>query len=224
MRDPTVEGAGPPARVFVVDDHPVVREGLAAQIAAQPDLELCGQAEGVADALARVKELRPDVAVIDISLKDGNGIDLIKRLRAREDPVRVVVWSMYPENLYAERALRAGAAGYVHKGRATREILEAIRSVLAGQVYLSPDVSAQLLARMVGGGPGGRSPVEALSDRELETFGLLGRGLTTEQIAERMHLSPKTVETYRLRIKEKLGVRTVPELIRLAAEWVLENG
>ena len=127
------------ARVLIVDDHPVVREGLAAQLAAQPGLEVCGEAEGVADALALVEAVKPDVAVVDISLKAGNGIDLIKRLKARHASVRVLVWSMYQEGLYAERALRAGALGYVHKGRATREIVGAIRAVLAGKVNIVPE-------------------------------------------------------------------------------------
>src|SRR5262245_3564639 len=153
---------GPVARVLIVDDHPVVREGLAAQIAIQPDLEVCGAAEGIADALALVGKARPDLAVIDISLKDGDGIDLIKRIKARCESVRIVVWSMYADHLYAERALRAGALGYVHKGKATQEILRAMRSALADKVYLNADVSAQLLSRLVNGGgqPADRSPVE----------------------------------------------------------------
>jgi DNA-binding NarL/FixJ family response regulator len=222
----TESGGAAAARVLIVDDHPVVREGLAAQIALQPDLEVCGEAEGVTDALALVETVRADVAVIDISLKSGDGIDLIKRLRARDPALRLVVWSMYPESLYAERALRAGALGYVHKGKATREILQAIRSALAGKVYLSADVSSALLGRLVGGSGRAieRTPIEDLSDRELEAFKLMGQGLTTEQIAERMHISPKTVETYRARIKEKLGLKNVTELIQRAAQWALENG
>ena len=214
-----------PARVLIVDDHPVVREGLAAKLAGQPDLEVCGEAEDVAGALALSESARPDVYVVDVSLKGGDGIDLIKRLKARDGSARVVVWSMHQESLYAERALRAGALAYVHKGQATREILQAIRSALAGRVYLGEDASARLLGRLVGAG--GRSaegpPVESLSDRELEAFRLIGQGLTTEQVAEAMHVSPKTVETYRARIKDKLGVGNVNELIRLAVQWALEG-
>jgi DNA-binding NarL/FixJ family response regulator len=212
-----------PAKVLIVDDHPVVRDGLVAQLATEPDLQVCGEAEDVIGALARIEATRPDVAVIDISLKNGSGIDLIKRIRARTDSIRLLVWSMYPENLYAERALRAGAHGYVHKGRATREILEALRAVLAGKVYLSGDQADRLLSRLVGGVPVEHSPIESLSDRELEAFELMGQGLTTEQVAERMRVSPKTVETYRARIKEKLGLSNFTELIQQATRWVLEN-
>jgi DNA-binding NarL/FixJ family response regulator len=218
-------GAGRAARVLIVDDHPVVREGLTAQILAQPDLEVCGEAEDAAGALALVESARPHVGVIDISLKTGNGIDLIKRITARHASVRTLGWSMYPDNLYAERALRAGAMGYVHKGRATREIIEAIRSVLAGKVFLSEELSGEPLHRLVGGGSKklDRSPVEALSDRELEAFELMGQGLSTRQVAKHMHVSSKTVETYRARIKEKLGLSNFSEVIQRAAQWVLEK-
>ena len=212
------------ARVLIVDDHPIVRDGLAAELATEPDLEVCGEAEDVAGALEQIRSARPDVAIIDISLKNGNGVDLIKRLRARNDPVRIVVWSMYPEDLYAERALRAGAQGYVHKGRATREILDALRAVLAGKIYLSGDQADRLLQRLVSGQTVERSPIEALSDRELEAFELMGQGLTTEAIAQKMHISPKTVETFRTRIKEKLGLNNITELIQRATRWVVEHG
>ncbi len=213
------------ARVLIVDDHPVVREGLTAKLSTQPDLEVCGEAEDIAGALALIESARPDVCVVDISLKSGDGIDLIKRIKARDESARVVVWSMHRENLYAERALRAGALAYVHKGKATREILQAIRSALAGKVYLGEDASARLLGRLVGAGGklSERGPIETLSDRELEAFRLMGQGLVTEQVAEAMHVSPKTVETYRARIKEKLGVSNITELIQRAAQWVLEN-
>ncbi len=213
------------ARVLIVDDHPVVREGLTAKLSTQPDLEVCGEAEDIAGALALIESARPDVCVVDISLKSGDGIDLIKRIKARDESARVVVWSMHQENLYAERALRAGALAYVHKGKATREILQAIRSALAGKVYLGEDASARLLGRLVGAGGklSERGPIETLSDRELEAFRLMGQGLVTEQVAEAMHVSPKTVETYRARIKEKLGVSNITELIQRAAQWVLEN-
>jgi DNA-binding NarL/FixJ family response regulator len=213
------------ARILIVDDHPVVREGLAVKLLAQADLKVCGEAADVAEALTLAETARPDVAIIDISLKTGNGIDLIKRLKAHDDSIRILVWSMYAEGLYAERALRAGALGYVHKGRATREIIEAIRTVLAGKVFLSEEVSGKLLGRLVGaaGIATGRSAVESLSDRELEAFELIGHGLTTPQVAERMHVSPKTVETYRARIKEKLGLASINEVIHRATQWVVEN-
>jgi DNA-binding NarL/FixJ family response regulator len=225
MLSNTPESKARATRVLIVDDHPVVRDGLAAQIATQPDLEVCGEAEDVAAALAVFGQSRPDIAVIDISLKSGSGLDLIKRLRARDAAIRVVVWSMHPERLYAERALRAGAMAYVSKGSETREILQAIRAVLAGKVYLSEETSANLLGRVVGGGgrPIEHSPVESLSDRELEAFRLMGEGLTTQKIAETMHVSPKTVETYRAHIKEKLGLSNINELIQRATRWVVEN-
>jgi DNA-binding NarL/FixJ family response regulator len=213
------------ARVLIVDDHPIVREGLAVRIAGQPDLEVCGAAGDVPGALALVDAVRPDVAVVDISLKDGSGIDLIKRIKARSAPVAVVVWSMHPEGLYAERALRAGALGYVNKARDTEEILRAIRTVLAGKLHLSDELSEQLVSRLVGRGErdANGSPVETLSDRELEAFELIGRGLATEEIARSMHVSPKTVETYRARIKQKLGLHRAAELVQHATQWVLEQ-
>ena len=217
------EAAPATVRILIVDDHPVVREGLAFQIATQPDLEVCGEAEDVAGALALLESARPDVAIIDISLKNGNGIDLIRRIKARDDPVLILVWSMYPENLYAERALRAGAQGYLHKGRATRQLLDAIRAVLSGKVYVSGEVADELLHRVVGGKATKESPIDRLSNRELEAFELMGQGLTTDLIATTMHVSPKTVETYRARIKEKLGLSNVTELIQRAAQWVLEK-
>jgi DNA-binding NarL/FixJ family response regulator len=210
------------AKIMIVDDHPVVREGLAMQIATQPDLAVCAEAEDVPGALALLETACPDVAVIDIALKTGNGLDLIRRIKERQDSVRILVWSMYSENLYAERALRAGAQGYLNKGRATHHVLDAIRAILQGRVYVSGELADQLLHRVVGRSTEERSPVSSLSDRELEAFQLMGHGLTTESIAEQMHVSPKTVETYRARIKDKLGLNNITELIQRAAQWVLE--
>jgi DNA-binding NarL/FixJ family response regulator len=214
-----------PVRVFVVDDHPIVREGLAAQIANHANLQLCGEAEDVAEALGRIAETHPDVVIVDISLKNGNGLDLVKRLKARNDPARILVWSMYPESLYAERALHAGAVGYVHKGRAASSIIDAIHTVLTGKIHLSDEMSAKLLLRVVGGNETQRehSSVESLTDRELEVFELLGQGLTTHLIAGKMHVSPKTVETYRARIKDKLKLNNAMELIQRAVHWVVEQ-
>jgi DNA-binding NarL/FixJ family response regulator len=217
-------GVSPPRKkILIVDDHPVVREGLAMHIAQQPDLEVCGEAEDVPGALALLKSTQPDLAIIDISLKQGNGIDLISSLKERHPTTRVLVWSMYKENLYAERALRAGAQGYLHKGRATSQLLDAIRAVLAGKVYVSEELANNLLYRVVGGKTVERSPMELLSNRELEAFELIGQGQTTEKIAALMNVSPKTVETYRARIKEKLGLSNVTELVQRAAQWVLES-
>jgi DNA-binding NarL/FixJ family response regulator len=192
-------------------------------LSAQPDLEVCGEAEDLPGALALLASARPDVAIIDISLRNSNGIELIRRIRDRQDPVRILVWSMYPENLYAERALRAGAQGYLHKGQATHHVLEAVRAILQGRVYVSGVLADRLLHRVVGRKPEEQSAIDSLSDRELEAFQLIGEGLTTEAIAEKMHVSPKTVETFRARIKDKLGIPNLPELILRAVQWVVES-
>jgi DNA-binding NarL/FixJ family response regulator len=207
---------------LIVVDHPVVREGLAMHLAAQRDLEVCGEGEDLPGALA-LSSSRPDVAIIDISLKNSNGIELIRRIKDRDDKVRILVWSMYPENLYAERVLRAGAHGYLNKGQATHHVLEAVRAILEGQIYLSAHQVNRLLNHVVGRKTEQHLTIENLSDRELEAFQLLGEGLTTEAIAERMHVSPKTIETYRARIKEKLGISNRTELIQRAAQWVVES-
>jgi len=219
----SITTAKKPIRILIVDDHPVVRDGLAAKLETDSDFVVCGEAEDVSGALAQIDALAPDLAVVDISLSRGNGIDLIKRIRDRDEKLPILVWSMYAENLYAERALRAGAQGYVHKGRATHEILDAIRTVLEGKVYLSGQQSDELLKRLIGRKDANRSPIERLSDREMEAFELIGDGLSTDQIARSMHVSRKTIETYRARIKEKLSIETLPELIRRATQWVLEK-
>jgi DNA-binding NarL/FixJ family response regulator len=211
------------ARILIVDDHPVVREGLAMHLGTQPDLEVCGEAEDLPGALALIGTARPDVAIIDISLKNSNGIELIRRIKDRQDSVRILVWSMYPESLYAERALRAGAHGYLNKGQATRHVVDAVRAIMQGQVYVSGELANRLLRRAVGQRPEERSTIETLSDRELEAFRLIGEGMTTDSIAEKMHVSPKTVETFRARIKEKLGISNLNELIQRAAQWVVES-
>jgi DNA-binding NarL/FixJ family response regulator len=213
------------ARVLIVDDHPAVREALSQRISRQPDLQVCGEAAGVTEALQLVETSAPDVAVVDISLKDGSGLDLIKRIAARNNRVLILVWSMFDASIYAERALRAGARGYINKEQATDQIINAIQQVLDGKVYLPEPVADQLLNRAVGGGSSvaGLLPSEALSDRELEAFQFIGQGLETREIAQRMHISTKTVETYRARIKEKLNLDSHNDLMRRAVEWVLQN-
>jgi DNA-binding NarL/FixJ family response regulator len=216
----------PAARVLIVDDHPAVREALATRIATQPDLAVCGEAADLAEALQIAAATDPDVAVIDIGLKTASGIELIKRLKARNDKVRMVVWSMYSEELYAERALRAGAMAYLTKEKGSGQIIDAIREVLAGNVYLSASMTRKLLKRTVGQGPqdSGRAGMDALSDRELEVFRLIGQGLKTQEIAAQMHLSVNTVETYRDRIRAKLHLSDGLELARCALQAALENG
>ena len=214
------------AQVVIVDDHPAVREALALRIGRQPDLEVCGEAADLGEALRLIAGAQPDVAIVDISLKTSNGIELIKRIRDRDNHVRILVWSMHSESLYAERALRAGALGYVNKDQATDRIVEAIRRVLEGKVYLSEAMTERLLQRAVGGTPEEvtRSPVDVLADRELEVFRLIGEGVKTAEIAERLHLSVKTVETYRDRIRQKLDLSDGTRLAHYATQWVLENG
>jgi DNA-binding NarL/FixJ family response regulator len=221
----TLNKANALRRIFVVDDHPMIREGLAAQIANEPNMEICGEAEDIVDAVTRIADTDPHLAIIDISLKSGNGIDLVKRLKAKHPDLLVLVWSMYPENLYAERALRAGARGYVNKGQSAGQIMEAIRTVLEGRTYLSAEMAEKLLGRVIGNPTETKaSGVEKLTDRELEAFELLGQGLTTQQIAARMHVSHKTVETYRARIKDKLGLTNAVELVQHAVQWGMEKG
>lgn len=219
------KAARPAARILIVDDHPAVREALAIRIAREPDLAVCGEAADLAEALRVADETNPDIAIIDVALKTASGIDLIKRLKARQETIRMIVWSMYSEDLYAERALRAGARGYLDKGHATDEIIEAIRQVLDGKVYVSPAMSERLLGRYVG--PVGRGPahaaVEMLSDRELDVFRLIGQGVKTTEIAARLHLSVKTVETYRDRIRAKLDLSDGAKLVLCAIHWVNEN-
>jgi DNA-binding NarL/FixJ family response regulator len=214
------------ARVLIVDDHPAIREALASRIGRQPDLKVCGEAADTSDALRLVAETQPDVAVVDISLKTGNGIDLIKRLKDRDDDVRILVWSMHSESLFAERALRAGALGYINKDQDTDRIVYAIRRVLTGKVWLSEAMSECILQRGVGAGRQGatRSPLNALADRELEVFRLIGQGVKTSAIAVQLHLSVKTVETYRGRIRQKLELGDGAKLAHYATQWVLENG
>jgi DNA-binding NarL/FixJ family response regulator len=214
------------ARILIVDDHPAVREALAIRIGRQRDLEVCGEAADISEALRLIADTQPDVAVVDISLKTGDGIDLIKRIKDRNDRVRMLVWSMHSESLYAERALRAGALGYINKDQATDKIVEAIRRVLAGKVWLSEAMAERVLHRAVGTGQPEvtLSPLDALADRELEVFRLIGQGVKTAEIAERLHLSVKTVETYRDRIRQKLDLDDGTKLAHYATQWVLENG
>ena len=214
------------SRVLIVDDHPAVREALASRIGLQRDLEVCGEAADMDEALRLLAETRPHLAVVDIKLKSGDGIDLIKRIKDRHDHVRILVWSAHSEELYAERALRAGAQGYVNKDQATDRIVEAIRRVLEGKVYLSEAMAERMLQRAVGGAREevARSPLDVLADRELEVFRLIGEGVKTAEIADRLHLSVKTVETYRDRIRQKLELGNGTKLAHYATQWVLEDG
>lgn len=213
-----------PTRILIVDDHSLVREGLAGLLSAQSDFEVCGQATTAAEARRLVGVLGVNVAIIDLALPDGNGIDLIKEFKKNYPWLKMLVLSMHDETLFAERALRAGAVGYVGKNEASRVIIQAIRHVLRGQVYLSPRMTERMVQRAVGSQAGfERSPVERLSDREMEVFQMLGRGMTSRQIARCLQLSPKTVDTHREHIKSKLELKNAAELTQHAVQWLLEN-
>ena len=207
-------------RVFLVDDHPLVREGLTNLINGQNDLVVCGEAEDSAGAITGITKARPDVVLVDISLKNESGLELVKNLENQFPLVALIVLSMHDEALYAERALRAGARGYVMKRESTKSVLASIRRVLEGGVYVSERV-VNSMARRISSSPKRveSSPVERLSDRELEIFRLLGQGRTTAQIAEDLHLSLKTVQAYCARAKEKFGVTSLTELLRAALRW-----
>lgn len=205
--------------VFLVDDHPLVREGLANLINQQTDLVVCGEAEDSAGAIAGIAHKSPELALIDISLKNESGLELVKNLEAQFPLVALVVLSMHDEALYAERALRAGARGYVMKRETTKSVLTAIRRVLEGGTYVSERVVNRMARRMTSRKADAATPVEQLSDRELEIFRLLGQGRTTSQIAEDLHLSLKTVQAYCARAKEKFGVDSLGELLRAAIRW-----
>jgi DNA-binding NarL/FixJ family response regulator len=211
------------AKIFIVDDHPLVREGLLGLISTQPDFEICGQASSAAEARELAPTIQANVAIIDLALQDGNGIELIKEFKRQDANLKMLVLSMHDESLFAERALRAGAVGYVGKNEASRTIVHAIRHVLQGQIYLSPRMTERMLQRAVGyqGSPS-RSPVERLTDREMEVFEMVGRGMTSRQIARRLNLSPKTVDTHREHIKAKLELKNGAELTRHAVHWLLE--
>jgi DNA-binding NarL/FixJ family response regulator len=207
-------------RIFLVDDHPLVREGLSNLINGQDDLIVCGEAEDSAGAITGIAKTRPDVALVDISLKNESGLELVKNLENQFPLVALIVLSMHDEALYAERALRAGARGYVMKRESTKSVLASIRRVLQGGVYVSERVVNSMARRFRSSSKAAESsPVERLSDRELEIFRLLGQGRTTAQIAEDLHLSLKTVQAYCARAKEKFGVSSLGELLRAAIRW-----
>lgn len=207
-------------RVFLVDDHPLVREWLASMVALEPDLEVCGQADEAATALTAVPQARPDLMVVDLSLPRGSGLDLIKSMRAQFPAVRLLVLSMHDEASIAERAFRAGAHGYAVKRESGPRIIDGIRTVLEGKFYASPSLTAQLAGRMFGGSAhSGGSPEELLSDREMEVFRLRGQGRSPKEIADRLGVSVKTVGSYDARIKEKLGLVDAGELMREAVLW-----
>ena len=215
----------PKQRILIVDDHPVVREGLATIINQQADLMVCGEAEDAPSAHQAVSTLQPDLVIVDISLKGVNGIELIKQLQRQHEKIPILVMSMHDESLYVERVLRAGARGYIMKQEGTEKVVTAVHQVLAGEIYVSDAMGKKLLRTFHEGRPDPGAPsVERLSDRELEVFRLIGQGYGTRQIAETLHVSVKTVNTYRQHIKEKLRLKSGSDLLRHAIHWVQSEG
>jgi DNA-binding NarL/FixJ family response regulator len=207
-------------RVLLVDDHPIVRQGLALLIDRENDLSVCGEAEGAHSAFHAVATLRPDIVVLDISLSGPDGLDVLKEIRAKTTHLPVLILSMHDESIYAERAMRAGANGYIMKQEATEKVLIAIRRILQGEVYLSDRLTNSMLRQYVRGiAPAQASPLENLTDRELEVFRLIGGGHGTRQIADQLHVSVKTIESYQAHIKDKLALKNARELLQHAIEW-----
>ena len=220
MNSATSGGLAKKSRVFIVDDHPLVREALSNLINAQNDLVVCGEAEDSAQAIARIVKTRPHVALIDISLKNESGLELVKHLRNQFPHIALIVLSMHDEALYAQRALRAGAHGYIMKREATKKVLASLRRVLEGGFYVSERVANKMALQATATREAvDRSPIERLSDRELEIFRLLGQGRSTSQIASDLNLSVKTVQAYCARAKEKFGVTSLVDLLRAAIRW-----
>jgi len=212
------------AKILLVDDHEVLRQGMRLLIEHQHDLQVCGEADDEATAIKQFRSAHPDLLIIDLSLKEGDGIELIKRIKLLDSEARMLVYSMHDERVYGERVLRAGAKGYVSKQQPVRAVLQAIRRVLAGSMHFSAELTQRLLERAAASEPiACASPVENLSDRELEVFEMIGRGLTTRSIAGKLHLSPRTVDTYRERLKVKLALANSAELHYRAVQWVLKG-
>jgi DNA-binding NarL/FixJ family response regulator len=211
--------SAPKCKVLLVDDHPIVRQGLALFIDREPDLTVCGQADDASSALKAVRNSIPDFVVLDISLDGPDGLELLKAIRAEYPKLPVLVLSMHDESLYAERALRAGANGYIMKQEATEKVLTAIRQILGGDVYLSDRLTKRMLQQFANGSVSPCDPLSKLSDRELEVYRLIGTGHGTRQIADELHVSAKTIESYQAHIKEKLSLRNARELVQNAVEW-----
>ena len=209
--------------LLLVDEQPILREGFAQLIDRESDLKVCGQADSATKALSEIAARHPDLVIMDIALQGMNGIELIKRIRSLHPDVAILVLSVLDEALFAERALRAGAKGYIMKLAPTEEVMSALRRVIRGGRYLSRKMQERMLENLSNGTAGGSAPgIESLSDRELEVFQLVGQGCATREIAEQLHLSVKTIETYRAHIKKKLKLRSGMELIRLAVQRVNE--
>jgi len=215
----------PVKKVLIVDDHPVMRAGLRQLIAQEEDLEVCAEAEDAHGALVQIDTHKPDVAVVDIALRESSGIELIKDIKIRQPELPILVLTMHEESFYAERVLRAGARGYVTKAEASTKIVEGLREVLRGGVYVSSKVASRMVTRLVGAGSDlGTFPVDGLSDREFEVFELLGQGLGTREIAGRLHVSVRTIDAHREHIKKKLNLDSANALLKYAVQWMQFEG
>lgn len=211
-------------RIMIVDDHPIVREGYSRLIEREPTLQVCAEADSKVGAIKQIMNDQPDLIIVDLSLKDGSGLELIKDIKSQFKQIKMLTVSMHDETLFAERCIRAGALGFVNKQQAPEQLIEAIYRVLKGKVFLSSEITERMICRSIGSDNySDQSPIESLSDRELEVFEQIGQGETTRKIAEKLNLSPKTVETYRENIKHKLNLENATELTRNAIQWVLEK-
>jgi DNA-binding NarL/FixJ family response regulator len=219
-----ISGVIKKSRIFVVDDHPIVRQGLALLINRESDLAVCGEADDAQTALQAVPTVKPDIMVVDISLNGPDGLDLLKEIRTRYPDLPILILSMHDESIYAERALRAGAQGYIMKQEATEKVLVAVRRILSHEIYVSERIANRMLQRYIGSRGAGRpASVADLTDRELEVFRLIGEGHSTRRIAEELHISVKTVESYQAHIKEKLSLRSARELVQHAIQWAVDE-
>ena len=216
---PKRAAAASKCRVFLVDDHPIVRRGFHLLLGMEPDLMVCGEADSGPAALQKILTLKPDVAIVDLSLKGSSGLELIKQLRAQSLKLKLLVFTMRDEGIYAERALRAGADGYLTKEEGAEKAVEAIRLLMQGKRYVSEKLAEKMMEKLVGNTSGAETAVESLSDRELEVLELIGNGLGSRQIAEKLHLSIKTIESHREHIKTKLGLGRAAELVSYAFNW-----
>jgi DNA-binding NarL/FixJ family response regulator len=215
---------GAKKRILVVDDHPIIRQGLALLINREPDLVVCGEAEEATGAMHVLNSSRPDILIVDISLNGPDGLDLLKNIRTTRASLPVLILSMHDESIYAERALRAGANGYIMKAEATEKVLVAVRRILNGEIYVSERIANKMLKLYItGSGSLRNSTIADLSDRELEVFRLIGEGHGTRQISEELHISVKTVESYQAHIKEKLSLRSARELMQRAIQWSMNE-
>lgn len=209
-------------RVLIVEDSPVIRLGLVELLANESDIEVCGEASDVQHAIREIEDTKPDLVLLDLKLHESSGLDLLKQIRGRSK-AKVLVCSVYDASSFAERVVRAGASGFVSKNASADTVLKAVREVLSGRMYVSTEIAAQMLHRLSRTpNSSGEDPVESLSDRELQVFTMIGEGLSIKDIAERLHLSPRTVETYRDNIKNKLSLDSSSDVVRRAAQWVME--